>query len=46
MRRAGAQGDARHSLLCFLLALVLFAASRTVRPDMEKLSAWLNTSSE
>jgi hypothetical protein len=28
-------------LLCFLLAVVLFAASRTVRPDMEKLNAWM-----
>jgi MFS family permease len=30
-------------LLCFLLAVVLFAASRTVRPDMEKLKAWMRS---
>jgi hypothetical protein len=27
-------------LLCFVLVVVLFAAARTVGPDMEKLRAW------
>ena len=27
-------------LLCFLLALVLWAASRAIGPDVDKLNAW------
>ena len=30
-------------LLCFVLVVVLFAAARTVGPDMEKLRAWMNS---
>jgi hypothetical protein len=30
-------------ILAALLALVLFAASRTVRKDVEKLQAWMST---
>ena len=30
-------------VLCFVLALVLFAAARTVGADMEKLRAWMRS---